>query len=142
LGAKPENPQLRGVRGEIIRVRAPEVSIQRPVRFLHPRYQLYIVPRPNNEYVIGATQVESEDNRQVTVRSALELLSALYSLHTGFSEAEILSLSARCRPAFLDNLPKIQRTNFGLSLNGFFRHGYLLSPTLVEEAVTIINNKN
>ncbi|MCY4045741.1 MAG: FAD-dependent oxidoreductase [Cellvibrionales bacterium] len=139
MGAKKALPALRGVRGEILRVHAPEVTLHRPIRFLHPRYQLYIVPRPKSEYVIGATQLESEDTRQMTVRSALELLSALYSLHTGFAEAEIISFSAGLRPAFLDNLPKIQETSQGLSLNGFFRHGYLLSPMFIEQTIQRIS---
>jgi len=45
LGAKSSwsnthNP-LRGVRGEVIRVHAPEVKLQRPTRLIHPRYPIY-----------------------------------------------------------------------------------------------------
>lgn len=138
FGAQYDLAGLRGVRGEVIRVRAPEVNLTRPVRLMHPRYKLYIAPKPNHEYVIGATQIESSSEHGVTVRSSLELLSALYSVHSGFAEAEILSQTARCRPAFGDNLPQIMVNGKQLTINGLFRHGYLLSPSVVVQAVQLL----
>ena len=68
----------------MIRLHAPEVSLRRPVRLMHPRYPLYIAPKPDHVFVIGATEIESEDTSPASVRSTLELLSAAYSLHSGF----------------------------------------------------------
>ena len=113
----------------------------RPVRLMHPRYKLYIAPKPNNEYIIGATQIESDSEQPVTVRSSLELLSALYSVHSGFAEAEILSQVARCRPAFDDNLPQLRCYGKRMVVNGLYRHGYLLSPVVVSQAVEILEGK-
>ena len=59
LGANTQVKDLRGVRGEVIWLDAPEVNIMRPTRMLHPRYKIYIVPRENNRYFIGATEIES-----------------------------------------------------------------------------------
>ena len=129
---------LRGVRGEAIRVRAPEVALRRPVRLMHPRYQLYAAPRPGGEYVIGATQIESDSLRGVTVRSALELLSAAFTLHAGFAEAEILELCTGLRPAFADNLPRIEWDGGVLRVNGLYRHGFLIAPVLVEQVLAEI----
>ena len=131
---------LRGVRGEAIRVRAPEVELSRPVRLMHPRYQLYAAPRPGGEYVIGATQIESDSERGVTVRSALELLSAAFALHAAFAEAEILELCTGLRPAFADNLPRIEWDGGVLRVNGLYRHGFLIAPALVEHVVAEIEN--
>ncbi|CAA0114090.1 tRNA 5-methylaminomethyl-2-thiouridine biosynthesis bifunctional protein MnmC [BD1-7 clade bacterium] len=136
FGARQDVRRLRGVRGEVIRVHAPEVHLSRPVRLVHPRYKLYIAPKPDHEYVIGATQIESESEASVTVRSSLELLSALYSVHRGFAEAHILEQTARCRPAFDDNLPRIDMHPRLMSINGLYRHGYLLSPSVVEQALS------
>lgn len=138
FGAREDDTDLRGVRGEVIRVHAPDVHLSRPVRLMHPRYKLYIAPKPNNEYVIGATQIESESEHGVTVRSSLELLSALYSVHKGFAEAEILAQYARCRPAFSDNMPKIAIEKNVLRINGLYRHGYLLSPAVVIETLAVL----
>lgn len=131
-------PGLRGVRGEAIRVRAPEVTLSRPVRLMHPRYQLYAAPRPDDEYVIGATQIESASTKPVTVRSALELLSAAFALHAGFAEAEILELSTGLRPAYADNLPRIEWDGAVLRVNGLYRHGFLIAPVLLNHVVTEI----
>ncbi|CAA6816959.1 MAG: Glycine oxidase ThiO (EC [uncultured Thiotrichaceae bacterium] len=136
--ARPDLASLRSVRGEILRVYAPEVSLNRSIRLMHPRYPLYIAPRPDHHYVIGATQIESDDSGSVTIRSALELLSALYSLHTGFAEARIESLQAGLRPAFNDNLPRIVREQQLIRVNGLFRHGYLFAPALIDEVIQSI----
>ncbi len=128
-------PGLRGVRGETIRVRAPEVELSRPVRLMHPRYQLYAAPRPGGEYVIGATQIESDSQKGVTVRSALELLSAAFALHPGFAEAEILELCTGLRPAYADNRPRVAWDGDVLRVNGLYRHGFLIAPALLERVI-------
>ena len=135
LGAQEEMDGLRGVRGEVFWLDAPEVKITRPTRMLHPRYKIYIVPRPNNRYVIGATEIESEDKSPMSVRSSLELLSAVYSMHSGFAEARIVNMLTNCRPTLRDNLPKIEHTTKMTRINGLYRHGYLLAPAVVEEAL-------
>jgi len=130
LGAKKELPELRGVRGELIYVKAPEVSLQRPVRFMHPRFPLYVVPRQDHTFVIGASEIESEDMGPISVRSSLELLSAAYTLNPAFAEAQIISTHVNCRPAFPDNLPRIIVSDKLIRINGLYRHGFLLGPIL------------
>jgi glycine oxidase len=130
FAARDALPDLRGVRGEMVVVRAPDVSLQRPVRMLHPRIPLYIVPRGNGLFMIGATMIESERRGPVSVRSAVELLNAAYALHPAFGEAEIVELGADLRPAFPDNLPDVRRSGQVLHANGLFRHGFLLAPAL------------
>lgn len=133
--ARTDLETLRAVRGEVLRVYAPEVHLSRAVRLMHPRYPLYIAPHPGQQYVIGATQIESDAQHPVTVRSALELLSALYSLHAGFAEAQIQSFRVGLRPAFTDNQPRILRENQLIRINGLFRHGYLFAPALMSEVI-------
>ena len=132
--ANPE-ANLRGVRGEVLRVRAPEVNLTRQIRLMHPRYPLYIVPKQNGEYVIGATQIESDNSKAMTVRSALELLTAAYSLHTGFAEAEILSMHAGLRPTLDDNEPQIIVKPGLMQINGLYRHGFMITPYVLFSAL-------
>lgn len=138
LAARDALPDLRGVRGEMAVVRSPEVSLQRPVRMLHPRMPLYIVPRGNGLFMIGATMIESEHRGPVSVRSAVELLNAAYALHPAFGEAEIVELGADLRPAFPDNLPAVRRSGRVLHVNGLFRHGFLLAPALARRAADAV----
>jgi glycine oxidase len=130
LAARDSLAGLRGVRGERLVVRAPEISFTRPVRLLHPRHPLYVVPWGGHRYMLGATVIESDDTRPITVRSALELLGMAYALHPAFGEAEILDAGAGVRPAFADNVPHIVVQGHTLHVNGMFRHGFLLAPML------------
>ena len=130
LAARDQLTDLRGVKGEMVILRCPEVALQRPVRLLHPRFPLYIVPRGDGVFMLGATQIESGERERATVRSVVELLNAAYALHPAFAEAEILEIGVDARPAFPDNLPRISKVSGRLFVNGLFRHGFLLAPAL------------
>jgi glycine oxidase len=130
LDARDRLSDLRGVRGERVVIRTREVRLNRPVRLLHPRHPLYVVPWSEDRAMVGATVIESEDPGPMTVRSALELLGLVYALHPGFGEAEIVDIGAGIRPAFPDNVPKIRVDGSTIYVNGMHRHGFLLSPLL------------
>ena len=132
LGAKDDLPNLRGVRGERIVVKSRDVTLTRPVRLLHPRFPLYVVPWSDGLYMIGATVIESEETGAITLRSALDLLSAAYAVDPAFAEAEIVRQGAGARPAFPDNRPRIIARNGYIYVNGLYRNGFLLAPALAE----------
>ncbi|NHF73332.1 glycine oxidase ThiO [Paracoccus xiamenensis] len=134
LAARDQLPDLRGVRGEMMVLRCPEVTLSRPVRLLHPRIPLYIVPRGDGIFMLGATMIESDRRGVVTVRSVLELLSAAYALLPAFGEAEVLETGADARPAFPDNLPRLRHQGGTLFANGLYRHGFLLAPAVAAMA--------
>ena len=138
LAARDVLPDLRGVRGEMVVIRSRDVTLSRPVRLLHPRIPLYIVPRGDGVFMVGATSIENEDRGAVTVRSAVELLNAAYALHPAFGEAEILELGADLRPAFADNFPAVRRGSRGLLVNGLCRHGFLLAPAMARQAADLV----
>jgi glycine oxidase len=130
LAARDQLGELRGVRGERLVVRSREIGFSRPVRLLHPRQSIYVVPWGQGLFMIGATVIESDDAGPVAVRSALDLLGMAYALHPAFGEAEIVELGAGVRPAFPDNVPKIVVRGTTLHVNGLYRHGFLLAPAL------------
>ncbi|QIG93920.1 MULTISPECIES: FAD-dependent oxidoreductase [unclassified Bradyrhizobium] len=131
LAARDREPSLRGVKGEMIIIETAEVELSRPVRLIHPRWPLYVIPRGDGRFMLGATSIEAEDNG-VSVRSALELLGAAYVVHPAFAEARIVEFGAGLRPAFPDNLPKIRIEQDRITVNGLYRHGFLLAPALAE----------
>ncbi|WP_082792031.1 FAD-dependent oxidoreductase [Sulfurovum riftiae] len=156
LGAQEHFSDLRGVRGEVLWLESNEIDITRPTRLMHPRYKIYIVPRGNGcegmnidycndckisqslgskRYIIGATEIESEDRSPISVRSTLELLSAVFTVHSNFGEARVVNTETNCRPAFKDNLPRIEHEAQVTRINGLYRHGYLLAPAIVEKAL-------
>lgn len=139
LGAGTETgsngvPNLRGVRGETALLRAVEHGLTRPVRLLHPRHSVYLVPHGVDRLMVGATEIEAEDRSEVSVRSALELLGAAYSVMPVLAEARIERLDRNLRPALPDNAPCTVVEAGLIRINGLFRHGWLLAPALVEDA--------
>jgi glycine oxidase len=133
-GARPQLP-VRGVRGEIFWLQAPGLPLLRPLRLLHPRHRVYIVPRAPDLVVVGASEIESEDRSPVSLRSTVELLAAAHSVVPELAEARIVHSESNLRPALPDNLPRLE-TQPGLTrINGLFRHGWLIAPALVEQAL-------
>lgn len=132
------DPQLRGVRGEMLILRTAEIALSRPVRLLHPRFPLYVVPRSDHHFMVGATMIESHSARPVTARSMMELLNAAYGLHPAFAEAEIIEAGVGVRPAYADNLPRVDRQESTVSINGLYRHGFLLAPAMARRAANLI----
>ena len=141
LGAREQWQKLRGVRGEVVRLYAPDVTLLRPLRLIHPRYPLYIAPKENHVFVIGATEIESEDISPATVRSTLELLSAAYTVHSGFAEARILEIATQARPTLRNNLPAIRRLGERtLQINGLYRHGFLIAPAMLDATLELVES--
>ena len=128
---------LRGVKGETIVVETSEITLSRPVRLLHPRWPIYLIPRADNRIMIGATSLESEDDG-LSVRSALELLSAAYAVHPAFAEARIVETGTGLRPAYPDNLPRIDIRGSRIAVNGLYRHGFLIAPALAEMTLAYV----
>ncbi|MEM7522947.1 MAG: FAD-dependent oxidoreductase [Pseudomonadota bacterium] len=138
LAAADALRDLRGVKGEMVVLRCPDVTLCRPVRLLHPRIPLYIVPRGDGVFMLGATMIEATERGRVTARSLLEMLSAAYALHPAFGEAEVLEIGVDARPAFPDNLPRIRRRGGVIYVNGLFRHGFLLAPALARMTADLV----
>lgn len=134
MGAREDLPSLRGVRGERVLIQSNDVSLSRPVRLLHPRQPIYIVPQGDGRFVVGASVIEREDDSPMTLKSALDLLGSAYALHPSFGEASILDIGAGVRPAFPDNVPRIVVEKGGrvIRVNGAYRHGFLLAPVLAK----------
>ncbi|WP_426035572.1 FAD-dependent oxidoreductase [Cypionkella sp. TWP1-2-1b2] len=133
IAARADLPGLRAVRGEMLMLHCPSVTLTRPIRLLHPRFPVYVVPRGHGLYMIGATMLESDDPGPITLRSAMELMSAAFTLHPGFAEAAIVETGSGLRPAFADNVPRIVKLGGRWHLNGLYRHGFLTAPALAEQ---------
>lgn len=140
LGARAEMA-VRGVRGETMLLRWPEslptqkdnasLLPQRSIRRLHPRWRVYLVPRPGRELLVGATEIESEHRGPITAESSIDLLGAAIQVMPSLAEAAIVATDSNLRPALPDNRP-IALAEPGLRrFNGLFRHGWLVAPGLL-----------
>ena len=137
LGARGAGLALRGVRGELLWLHAPGLELRRPVRCIHPRHRVYLVPRHGDLVIVGATEIDSEDRSPVSVRSTIELLTAAHSIVPQLAEARIVRLDTHLRPATMDQRPHLHCSTGLIRINGLFRHGFLLAPALVEAALQL-----
>jgi glycine oxidase len=115
-----------------------DVALARPVRLLHPRFPVYIVPRGDGLFMVGATMIETEHGGPISARSMMELLNAAYAVHPAFADAAVVEAGVGIRPAFADNFPRVSREADAVVLNGLYRHGFLLAPAMAKEAVDLV----
>ncbi|ASJ74056.1 FAD-dependent oxidoreductase [Granulosicoccus antarcticus] len=142
LAARDSLSDLRGVKGEMLILETAEITLSRPVRVLHPRHPIYIVPRSNDQFMVGATMIESDDRTHASARSVMELLSSAYALHPAFADAAIVQIGTDVRPAFTDNLPRLRRRGQLVYVNGLYRHGFLCAPAMAQRAVSLVLEGN
>lgn len=133
-----EDHEMRGVRGEMLLVHNADICFSRPIRLVHPRIPLYIVPRDNGIFMIGATMIESDNGGPITAHSMMDFLNAAYTIHPSFAEAEIVEIGVGVRPSYKDNFPRIKRDDNHIYVNGMYRHGYLLSPEMAKQVTKLV----
>ena len=136
--ARDRLADLRGVKGEMLVLQTGDITFSRPVQLLHPRNPVYIVPRGDGRFMIGATMIENEERGRVRARALLDLIGAAYTVHPAFGEAEVVEIGCDLRPAFPDNLPRLRVEGRRVFINGLFRHGFLLAPALARRACAIV----
>ncbi|QPM90433.1 FAD-dependent oxidoreductase [Pseudooceanicola algae] len=141
IAARDRLPDLRALRGEMLELHAPEVTLSRTIRLLHPRFPCYVVPRGDHRFMVGATMLESARAGPVTARAVMELLSAAWTIHPGFAEASLIATGAGLRPAFPDNIPALRRDGDRVHLNGLYRHGFLMAPVLAGDLVHLLTRE-
>jgi glycine oxidase len=120
---------VRGVRGEIVRVRTDDLPARTVRGWVHGE-PIYVVPRPGGEVVVGATSEEHDAPPVPTLGGVARLLIAARELVPGLDRAEVTEVLARDRPGTPDNLPLVGPSGVDgvLLAAGLFRHGVLLAP--------------
>ncbi|OQP30676.1 FAD-dependent oxidoreductase [Pantoea latae] len=133
IHAAARQPDLRAVRGEMLILQCDELHFSRPIRLLHPRFPCYLVPRADGHFMLGATMVESDDASAISARAMMELLSAAWTIHPALAEARIVESGTGRRPAYSHNVPEVRYRDGVFSLNGMYRHGFLLAPAMAQQ---------
>ena len=124
---------IRPVKGEVLRLHArpgcepPPRSVIRA--FVRGR-PVYLVPREGG-LVVGATQYEHGDDRQVTAGGVRDLLADAETVFPGIGEYELREAAAGLRPMMPDNLPVLGPLPGDprvLCATGHGRNGIALTP--------------
>ena len=142
LGMGSQVQKLRGVMGEVIFMTAKDIQMNCPVRVFSGRTPIYIAPKKNGQFVVGATVVEGYDNAKTTVEGVHELLSALIAYDSMFSSGEITEIKSALRPSFSSGSPEVTYSDKVIHINGMYRHGYLTSPAIINSVVKKVFKKD
>jgi glycine oxidase len=127
---------VRPLKGQVLRLRDPAGPglIQHVLRFS----QLYLVPRGDGRYVLGATMEEQGFDTTVTAGGVYELLRDAGELVPGIAELELEESLAGLRPATPDNLPLVGEVDGVVWATGHGRDGVLLSALTADLVADVL----
>jgi len=131
-------PPVRPVKGQVVELRGRDAE---PVaRHILASERVYLVPRPDDRLVVGATVEELGFDTAVTAGGVHELLREAYRLLPDVAEMELLGATAGLRPGTPSNLPLVGPGAIdGLVLaTGHFRNGILLAPLAAQAVADLV----
>jgi glycine oxidase len=136
-------PQVRPVKGEILRLRTRPASGALPTRTIRGvvnGHEVYLVPRADGELVVGATVEEAGFDATVRAGAVRELLRDARAVFPPIDELELVETFAAHRPGSPDNRPIVGATEVdGLVLaTGHHRNGILLTPITADLVVAAV----
>lgn len=137
---------VRPVKGEVLRLRARPGCEEPPrgvVRAFVRGRPLYLVPRDGG-VVVGATQYEHGDDRQVTVAGVRDLLADAETIFPGLGEYELAEMIAGLRPMSPDNLPFLGADPVDpriIYATGHGRNGIALTPVTAATVVAQLQGR-
>jgi glycine oxidase len=138
-------PQVRPVKGEILRLRTRPASGDLPTRTIRGvvnGHEVYLVPRADGELVVGATVEEAGFDTTVRTGAVRELLRDARAVFPAVDELELVETFAAHRPGSPDNRPIVGSTDVeGLVLaTGHYRNGILLTPITADLVVAAVTD--
>ncbi|HVT20207.1 MAG TPA: glycine oxidase ThiO [Mycobacteriales bacterium] len=136
-------PQVRPVKGEILRLRTRPTSAQLPTRTVRGfvnGHEVYLVPRADGELVVGATVEDAGFDYSVRAGAVRELLRDARAVFPAIDELELVETLAAHRPGSPDNRPIVGTTEVGglVLATGHYRNGILLAPITADLVVAAV----
>jgi glycine oxidase len=137
------HPQLaaavRPLKGEILRLKPRRGCLPPPTRTVRAVVEgrpIYLVPRGDQELVLGATQYEAGFDRAVTARGVRELIEGAERVFPAITEYELAETAAGLRAGSRDALPYLGVLDDGVfAATGHHRNGLLLAPVTADAVV-------
>jgi glycine oxidase len=137
------HPQLadavRPLKGEILRLKPRRGCLPPPTRTVRAVVEgrpIYLVPRGDQELVLGATQYEAGFDQAVTARGVRELIEGAERVFPAITEYELAETAAGLRAGSRDALPYLGVLDDGVfAATGHHRNGLLLAPVTADAVV-------
>ncbi len=133
--------EVRPVKGQTLRLRlGGRPRLQRVLRATVKGSPVYVVPRPDGEYVVGASTEESGFDQQPRAGAVYELLRDAQSVLPELSEAVLAEVSTGLRPGSPDNAPIIGAAGIDglVHASGHYRNGILLTPVTADGVADLL----
>lgn len=127
---------VRPLKGEILRLAPRRGCLPPPahtVRAVVEGRPIYLVPRGDQELVLGATQYEAGFDRAVTARGVRELLEGAERVFPAITEYELTETAAGLRAGSRDALPYLGALDGRVfAATGHHRNGLLMAPVTAD----------
>ena len=127
---------LRPVKGQVVRLGTTSRAVL-PTHVIRG-LDVYVVPRPDGEIVVGATSEEVGPDRTVTAGGVRALLEEAWRLLPGLDEAPLRECSAGLRPATPDGAPVLDTVEGVHVATGHHRNGVLLAPVTADAVAAAV----
>jgi glycine oxidase len=132
---------VRPVKGQTLRLRLPGgTRLSRVVRATIKGNTVYVVPRADGRFVVGASSEEAGFDVTPRAGAVYELLRDAQSIVPELSEAVLEEVCTGLRPGSADNAPLIGAAAIDglIYATGHYRNGILLAPVTADAVATII----
>jgi glycine oxidase len=128
---------VRPVKGQMLAVAMPRREY---LRHVIRTSDVYLIPRSNGRLLIGATLEEAGFDKRTVPDTIQRLHNAALRLMPGLVDAKILEDWAGLRPATVDGLPILGKTDLEgyYVATGHYRDGILLAPATAQVMTTLI----
>jgi glycine oxidase len=127
---------LRPVKGQVVRLGTTSRAVL-PTHVIRG-LDVYVVPRPDGEIIVGATSEEVGPDRTVTAGAVRTLLEEAWRLLPGLDEAPLIECSAGLRPATPDGAPVLDTLDGVHVATGHHRNGVLLAPVTADAVAAAV----
>ncbi|HEU5007930.1 MAG TPA: glycine oxidase ThiO [Jatrophihabitantaceae bacterium] len=134
-------PAVRPVKGQTLRLRLPgPPRMEHVVRGSVQGVPVYILPRADGEYVVGASSEEAGFDQTPRAGAVYELLRDAQSLLPELGEAALAEVCTGLRPGSPDNAPLVGPSGLDglVHATGHFRNGILLTPVTADGVAELI----
>jgi glycine oxidase len=128
------------IKGQILRLKKPEFFAERIVRAVVNSRTLYIVPRSDDEVVLGATQEDTGFDDSISLGPLSDLMNDALLVAPFLYDSAIRDITVGFRPNTVDNMPVVDwlpAENLAVSC-GHFRNGILQAPISAEIITKLI----
>ena len=136
------NFEVKPILGQVVSLQADKQILKKVIFAIINQQGCYIVPRKDNEIIVGSTMEDVGFNKTIDENTINGLLKKAYELVPELKDLKIKEKWAGFRPTAKDNFPVIGKTNIEnlILATAHSRNGILLAPITADAVKEIVLN--